>query len=109
MRSRANDAAILAGLFWCVGGIDLNAPQLDRVVLLIAGVALLGLSLRGNDEGPFICWYAFLIGTSERLSRAPLLDGSDVLRATQEALRTHLKSELELWATVIKQAGVVPE
>jgi hypothetical protein len=86
VRSRANDAALLAGLFWCVGGIDLNAPQLDRVVLLIAGVALLGLSLRGNDEGPFICWYAFLIGTSERLSRAPLLDGSDVLRATQEAL-----------------------
>lgn len=29
--------------------------------------------------------------------------------ATPEALRTHLKSELELWATVIKQAGVVPE
>jgi tripartite-type tricarboxylate transporter receptor subunit TctC len=29
--------------------------------------------------------------------------------ATPDALRTHLKSELELWATVIKQAGVVPE
>jgi len=29
--------------------------------------------------------------------------------ATPEGLRTHLKSELELWATVIKQAGVVPE
>ena len=34
MHSRANDAAILAGLFWCVGGIELNAPQLDRVFLL---------------------------------------------------------------------------
>jgi hypothetical protein len=86
VRSRANDAAILAGLFWCVGGIELNAPQLDRVFLLIAGAVLLGLSLRGHDQGPFICWYAFLIGTSERLSRIPLLDGSDVLRATQEAL-----------------------
>ncbi len=29
--------------------------------------------------------------------------------ATPDALRAHLKSELELWATVIKQAGVVPE
>lgn len=86
MHSRANDAAILAGLFWCVGGIDLNAPQLDRVVLLIAGATLLGLSLSGRDQGPFIAWYAVLIGTSERLSRLPLLDGSDVLRATQEAL-----------------------
>ena len=28
--------------------------------------------------------------------------------ATPEALRTLLKSELELWATVIKQARVVP-
>jgi hypothetical protein len=91
VRSRANDAAILAGLFWCVGGIELNAPQLDRMVLLIAGAVLLGLSLRGTDQGPFICWYAFLIGTSERLSRTPLLDGSDVLRATQEALANLLQ------------------
>jgi tripartite-type tricarboxylate transporter receptor subunit TctC len=29
--------------------------------------------------------------------------------ATPDALRTHLKFELELWANVIKQAGVVPE
>jgi hypothetical protein len=91
VRSRANDAAILAGLFWCVGGIELNAPQLDRMVLLIAGAVLLGLTLRGTDQGPFICWYAFLIGTSERLSRTPLLDGSDVLRATQEALANLLQ------------------
>jgi len=91
VRSRANDAAILAGLLWCVGGIELNAPQVDRMVLLIAGAVLLGLTLRGNDQGPFICWYAFLIGTSERLSRTPLLDGSDVLRATQEALANLLQ------------------
>jgi hypothetical protein len=91
VRSRANDAAILAGLFWCVGGIELNAPQLDRMLLLLAGAVLLGLTLRGNDQGPFICWYAFLIGTSERISRAPILDGSDVLRATQEALANLLQ------------------
>jgi tripartite-type tricarboxylate transporter receptor subunit TctC len=29
--------------------------------------------------------------------------------ATPEALRTQLKSELDRWGTVIKQAGVVPE
>ena len=86
MRSRANDAAILAGLFWCVGGIELNAPQLDRVFLLVAGTVLLGLSLAGRPQGPFIVWFAFLIGASERISRVPLIDGSDVLRATQEAL-----------------------
>jgi hypothetical protein len=86
VRSRANDAAIVAGLFWCFGAIDLNAPQLDRMVLLVAGAVLLGLTLRGRDQGPFIVWYAFLIGASERISRIPLLDGSDVLRATQEAL-----------------------
>jgi len=86
VRSRANDAAILAGLFWCVGGIDLNAPQLDRVFLLIAGAVLLGLSLAGRDQGRFVCWWAVLIGISERISRSPLLDGSDVLRATQEAI-----------------------
>ncbi len=86
VRSRANDAALVLGLFWCVGGIELNAPQLDRVFLLVAGAVLLGLSLRGRDQGPFIVWYAFLIGASERFSRAPLLDGSDVLRATQEAI-----------------------
>jgi hypothetical protein len=85
-RSRANDAALILGLFWCVGGIELNAPQLDRVFLLVAGVVLLGLSLRGRDQGPFIVWYAFLIGASERFSRTPLLDGSDVLRATQEGI-----------------------
>ena len=104
MRSRANDAAILAGLFWCVGGIELNAPQPDRVFLLIAGAVLLGLSLSGEsyrrtwpkvtvmtDQGTLICWYAILIGASERLSRTPLLDGSDVLRATQEAIANLLQ------------------
>lgn len=86
VRSRANEAAILAGLLWCAGGIDLNRPQLDRVVLLIAGAVLLGLSASGRDQGPFIGWYAVLIGASERFSRTPFFDGSDVLRATDEAI-----------------------
>lgn len=86
VRSRANDAAILAGLFWCAGGIDLNAPQLDRVVALIMGAVLLGLSLRGRDVGAIVAAYAVFIAYSERLSRIPFLDGSDVLRATQEAI-----------------------
>jgi hypothetical protein len=29
--------------------------------------------------------------------------------ATPEALRTFVKSEIELWGTVIRQAGVIPE
>ena len=86
MRSRANDAAILAGLFWCAGGIDLNAPQVDRVLLLVAGAVLLGLSLSGRSVGPAVAAYAVFIAYSERLSRIPFLDGSDVLRATDEAI-----------------------
>lgn len=86
MRSRANDAAILAGMFWCAGGIELNAPQLDRVIALIAGAVLLALSLRGRDVGAIVAAYAVFIAYSERLSRIPFLDGSDVLRATQEAI-----------------------
>ena len=86
MRSRANDAAILVGLLWCAGGIELNAPQLDRVLALIAGAILLGLSLRGTAVGPGIALYAVFIAFSERWSRVPFPDGSDVLRATDEAI-----------------------
>lgn len=91
MRSRANDAAILAGLFWCAGGIDLNRPQLDRVLALIVGAVLLGLSLRGRSVGPLVAAYAVFIAFSERLSRIPFLDGSDVLRATDEAITNLLR------------------
>jgi len=88
---RANSAAVLAalvlGLFWCVEGIDVNAPQLDRVVLLLAGLGLAWAALRGT---PFVAgataYYAVLVAASERLHRQPLLDGSDVMRATAESL-----------------------
>jgi hypothetical protein len=80
-------AALVLGLFWCVEGIDVNAPQLDRVVLLLAGLGLAWAALR---DTPFVsgaaAYYAVLVAASERLHRQPLLDGSDVLRATAESL-----------------------
>jgi hypothetical protein len=91
VRSRANDAALLAGLFWCVGGIDLNAPGLDRMAALIVGAVLLAVGLRGRDVGALTALYAVFIAVSERLSRTPFLDGSDVLRATQEAIGNLLR------------------
>ena len=93
MRSRANEAAILLGILWCIGGIELNAPQLDRVALLLAGVGLLWAQLKGRPQGPYVAWYAILVAISERLSRIPLVDGSDVLRATQEAIETLLRGQ----------------
>ena len=93
MPQRANNykaavlAAIVLGLFWCVGGIDVNAPQLDRVVLLLTGIGLAWAALR---DTPFVAgataYWAILIAASERLHREPLVDGSDVLRATAESL-----------------------
>src|SRR5438094_815335 len=91
LRTGRSSAAVLAalvlGLFWCVEGIDVNAPQLDRVVLLLAGLALAWAALRGT---PFVAgstaYYAVLVAASERLHRQPLLDGSDVMRATAESL-----------------------
>jgi len=80
-------AAIVLGLFWCVEGIDVNAPQVDRVLLLLSGLALGWAALR---DIPFAAAgtaaYAVLVGASERLHREPLADGSDVLRATAESL-----------------------
>jgi hypothetical protein len=89
---RANKPAVLAalvlGLFWCIEGIDVNAPQLDRVVLLLSG---LGLAWAALCDVPLYAgctaYYAVLVAASERLHREPLLDGSDVMRATAESLR----------------------
>ncbi len=91
LRTGRSSAAVLAalvlGLFWCVEGIDVNAPQLDRVVLLLAGLGLAWAALRGT---PFVAgsaaYYAVLVAASERLHRQPLPDGSDVMRATAESL-----------------------
>ena len=91
MPPRANSAAVLAalvlGLFWCVEGIDVNVPQLDRVVLLLAGLGLAWAALRDTAfVAGFAAYYAVLVAASERLHRQPLLDGSDVMRATAESL-----------------------
>ena len=80
-------AALLLALFWCIEGIDVNAPQLDRVVLLLTGLGLVWAALA---DAPLVAgctaYYAVLVAASERLHRQPLLDGSDVLRATKESL-----------------------
>jgi hypothetical protein len=88
---RANSPAVLAalvlGLFWCIEGIDVNAPQLDRVVLLLTGLGLVLAVLRDTPlAAGCTAYYAVLVAASERLHREPLLDGSDVLRATAESL-----------------------
>ena len=80
-------AAIVLGLFWCVEGIDVSAPQLDRVVLLLTGLGLGWAALRDSTlAAGCTAYYAVLVAASERLHRQPLLDGSDVLRATAESL-----------------------
>jgi hypothetical protein len=80
-------AALVLGLFWCIEGIDVEAPQLDRIVLLLSGLGVAWAALRGSAvaAGATAC-YAVLIAASERLHREPLRDGSDVLRATAESL-----------------------
>ncbi len=80
-------AAIVLGLFWCVEGIDVNAPQLDRVVLLLTGLGLGWAVLRDAPlAAGSTAYYAVLVAASERLHREPLQGGSDVLRATAESL-----------------------
>lgn len=80
-------AALVLGLFWCVEGIDVNAPQLDRIVLLLAGLGLAWAALR---DVPLVAGatasYAVLVAASERLHRELLEGGSDVMSATKESL-----------------------
>ena len=75
---------------WSVGAIDQIAPQPDRLALLLAGLLLLFIHLRGQGSPALVGYYAFLIGAAERISRIPLTDGSDVVRATTEAIQTLL-------------------
>jgi hypothetical protein len=80
-------AAVVLGLFWCVEGIDVNAPQVDRVLLLLTGLGLAWAALRDIPlAAAGAAGYAVLVAASERLHREPLADGSDVLRATAESL-----------------------
>jgi hypothetical protein len=80
-------AAVAVALFWAVEGIDVNAPQLERVAILVSSIALGWAVLRNSPlAAPLISYLAILVAISERLRREPLVDGSDVLRATTESL-----------------------
>ncbi|MEP6694897.1 MAG: hypothetical protein ABJB39_09645 [Chloroflexota bacterium] len=80
-------AALAVALFWAVEGIDVNEPQVERVLILVVAIALGWLALRASWlAAGFTGYLAILVAISERLRREPLLDGSDVLRATSEAL-----------------------
>lgn len=80
-------AALVLGVFWCVEGIDVNAPQLDRVVLLLTALGLAWAALRdARLAAAGAAWFAVLVAASERLHREPLVNGSDVIRATAESL-----------------------
>ena len=86
-------AAILAGLLWSIGAIDLSAPAPERFAMLLAGLALLLAAVRRLPVGAFAGAYAVAIGAIERISRQPLERGSDVLPATAEALDALLRGQ----------------
>lgn len=80
-------AALAVALFWAIEGIDVNEPQVERVAILVAAIALGWMALRGSAVMAGLTGYlAILVAISERLRRDVLLDGSDVLKATTEAL-----------------------
>ena len=59
-------------------------------MLLITGAALLWATLRGSPTAFLTGSYAVVVAISERASREVILDGSDVLRATNESLDVFL-------------------
>jgi len=80
-------AALAVAFFWAVEGTDVNAPQIERVAILLSAVVLAWLTLRGSRQAAGSTSYlAILVAISERLRREPLRDGSDVLRATSESI-----------------------
>src|SRR6266849_5372401 len=80
-------AALAVALLWAVEGIDVNAPQLERVAILLSSIVIGWAALQNSPLAAGLTSYlAILVAISERLRREPLLDGSDVLRATVESL-----------------------
>jgi hypothetical protein len=94
--------AVLAGIMWAVGAIDLNAPAPERIGLLITGIAIAAwIALARGDaaapvagapsmQGLVAGLYAVAVGGVERLQRDLLEGGSDVVRATREAIDVFL-------------------
>ncbi len=78
--------AVLAGIMWSIGAIDLQAPSLERLGLLLVGIALGVAGAAGRDVGLAAGLYAVAVGGVERLQRTLLENGSDVLHATAEAI-----------------------
>lgn len=89
--------ATLAGILWAIGAIDLESPAPERVALLLMGVALAAWILVGRPvadaslPGLIAGLYAITIGGIERIERPLLEGGSDVVRATQEAISVLLR------------------
>lgn len=81
-------AALAVALFWAIEGIDVNAPQLERMAILLSAIVVGWIAIRGSPLAAGLTSYlAILVAISERMRREPLPDGSDVLRATSEALQ----------------------
>lgn len=85
--------AILAGVMWSIGAIDVNAPSGERVGLLVVGIALGVAAYARREVGLAAGLYAVAIGGVERLQRDLLTNGSDVLRATQEGIAVLLRGQ----------------
>ena len=79
-------AAIAIGLMWAVSNTDVNEPAPERVLLIIVGLVLGVATVGGRLSPAFTGWYAVLVAFSERFTKQPLENYSDVLRATREAL-----------------------
>lgn len=82
-------ATCLLGLFWTVGSLDFNAPQVDRLLLLLAGCAVLGAVSVDRAAGALVTVYAVVLAFADRLSGS-FIGGSDVLSVTREAIATAL-------------------
>jgi hypothetical protein len=79
--------ALAVALFWAIEGIDVNQPQIERLAILVSSVVLGWAVLRGSPmSAGLVSYLAVLVAISERLRRDVLINGSDVVRATQEAL-----------------------
>jgi hypothetical protein len=80
-------AALAVALLWAIEGIDVNQPQIERVAILVSSVVLGWATLRNSPMAAGLTSYlAVLVAISERFRRDVLVNGSDVVRGTQEAL-----------------------